>query len=1446
MKRTIKKAGGRSLMVLLAMLLVVSAFPAAPVTAAGSIPLTVTPSDTVVEVGDEVDFTISMGSAEGKNLFSFSIEIQIPIGFALKSGSGVVAGAFKTATGFADAIFDEDPKIMVSGGMNEAVYSGGPLDIATFTCTAITRGLHTINLIESALYDESVSNMVGLVSPAQVIVKEDIGAQITLADITAAYDGIAKSLTATPTDFGDGGSYAYSYAGTGGTAYEPTANPPANAGTYSVTATYTGAEAFGSKSATITITPKNLTGATFGTITKPYDGTNAATVPVTGLTEIETVDEGKVTATVSGAYADPYVGTGKTVALSDWTLLGDSAGNYSASSLPASALGGEISTAAQTINGAANKTLVINGALDVSAGISASGGGTLSYAIASSTGAADAQLSGTTLTAGEATGTVTIQVDAAAVNVDGDGGDEYTAATPTTFNVSIVDKTIVDDTITFENGAFTYDGTPKSLPAAVSADGSGGTFIYSYAGVGATTYGPTAAPPTNAGSYDVTAAYESAAAIGSKTARLTIEKKAPSPEDLDFTLPTGLQYDASAHSVTATAKAGLTGFGAVGAVSYNGSAAAPVDAGSYAVSVAIAEGDNYSAAPALALGGFTIAPKPLENSMLAITGNYAYSGTAQSPIYAVTDGDPLDADDYTVTNLPTETNAGSYTLTIAGKGNYSGTASQSFVIGKLAPATDNLSFDLGAARYDGAPHAVTVTAGAGKSGLGAVVVKYNGSPAAPTNAGSYAVTADIAAGTNYGSIAGLALGNLVIDKAPAASISRILYVKSKESADYTIDLAGLLPGNVASSQVSAYVISNGASNPVFARDAEIDGSMLTVHMASAAAVDAAAGMEIGFISNNYDISNAVITVNITDKTPVSISAPLGMTKVYDGKPLDVSAVASDPSVELSFSYEGDAYDGTHFAVGEEAPVKAGVYVLTAEVPASDAEHIGSARFGFAIEKAPLTLTADDKSIRIGEALPTYTYSISGLVSPDAKADVMSVEPALQCDGADSGAAAEYAITITGGTLNGTAGANYRIADYANGKLTISDSSGGVPSGGSGGSSGPSSVTVAGGSVTISYARSGGDVTLSLPDAKIAEIIDKSDNAAIFDLSKISGTTSASMPKAALATIAEALSGIEIRLPAGTAALDGVAARSVAAASQGDNVSVSVKSVPASGLSAAQRTGVKQGDSVFDISISSGSQSITSFEGKMEVSVPYAGGLPAGAWSLANDGAREKLASRYDAATKILRFELPGHLSFYVVGQDPEAPEEETSAWANPFADVSASDWFFGDVEYAVTNGLFNGTSANAFSPNATMTRGMIVTVLGRLSEVNAAAYTASGFDDVRQGQYYAAYVEWAKENGIVNGVGGGKFAPDAEVTRQDLAALLARYADFSGKQFPVTLQYVTFEDESLISDYAKKAVETLYCGGIVSGKPGNLFDPKGNATRAETAAVLHRYAEAIK
>jgi hypothetical protein len=141
---------------------------------------------------------------------------------------------------------------------------------------------------------------------------------------------------------------------------------------------------------------------------------------------------------------------------------------------------------------------------------------------------------------------------------------------------------------------------------------------------------------------------------------------------------------------------------------------------------------------------------------------------------------------------------------------------------------------------------------------------------------------------------------------------------------------------------------------------------------------------------------------------------------------------------------------------------------------------------------------------------------------------------------------------------------------------------------------------------------------------------------------------------------------------------------------------------------------------------------------------------------------------------------------------------------------------------------------------------MLVTVLGRLYDADVNEYAGGGFADVKANMYYAPYIAWASGNGLVFGVSDGVFAPDAEITRQDLAVIFTRCATFAGDLLPETRTPAAFADEADISAYALEAARTLSAAGIISGKPGNLFDPKGRATRAEVAAVLHRYIEGLQ
>ena len=184
-----------------------------------------------------------------------------------------------------------------------------------------------------------------------------------------------------------------------------------------------------------------------------------------------------------------------------------------------------------------------------------------------------------------------------------------------------------------------------------------------------------------------------------------------------------------------------------------------------------------------------------------------------------------------------------------------------------------------------------------------------------------------------------------------------------------------------------------------------------------------------------------------------------------------------------------------------------------------------------------------------------------------------------------------------------------------------------------------------------------------------------------------------------------------------------------------------------------------------------------------------------------------------------------------------------SALETSFADVSGH-WAEEAVSAVVEKGLFNGTSEDTFSPDVSMNRGMFVTVLGRFAE--GMGFEVSGtpaFEDVPADAYYARYVAWGAENGIVNGVSETSFAPDANVTREQMCALFVRFLDFIKYHIPETGD-LTFVDADSISDWAVEPVKTAVTLGLIQGKPaaddGTAFDPAGKATRAEVATVFLR------
>ena len=188
-------------------------------------------------------------------------------------------------------------------------------------------------------------------------------------------------------------------------------------------------------------------------------------------------------------------------------------------------------------------------------------------------------------------------------------------------------------------------------------------------------------------------------------------------------------------------------------------------------------------------------------------------------------------------------------------------------------------------------------------------------------------------------------------------------------------------------------------------------------------------------------------------------------------------------------------------------------------------------------------------------------------------------------------------------------------------------------------------------------------------------------------------------------------------------------------------------------------------------------------------------------------------------------------------------EKDNGEWKNPFTDVKENDWFYDSVKYAYENDLMKGISNTEFAPDSDVTRAMFVTVIYRME--NEPQTGKCAFTDVESGSYYENAVAWTNENGIVSGISEDCFAPNEPITREQMAAIIYRYAAFKGYDI-TTSSNTSYTDNDNISDYAKDAVIWAAEKYVMTGNTDGSFAPKANTTRAQTASVFMRMVENLK
>ena len=623
-------------------------------------------------------------------------------------------------------------------------------------------------------------------------------------------------------------------------------------------------------------------------------------------------------------------------------------------------------------------------------------------------------------------------------------------------------------------------------------------------------------------------------------------------------------------------------------------------------------------------------------------------------------------------------------------------------------------------------------------------------------------------------------------------------------------------------------------------------------------------------STNYEDITLTVNVNATNKLVPTVTAPTANALTYNGA--EQALVTAGKTTGGTMLYRlGDSEWSEQIPTAKNA----GEYTVWYKVQ-GNAEYadVAEQSLPVTVAKKAVTVTALDKSAYTGSTAPDLSspeadkdYKVEGLVGADTLSGTVTLDYAQTLDMSKTG---KTAINITGTLSND----NYAIT-YVSGTLTVSkqsSSDGGSSSGGSGSGGGSSS----GGSN-----GSGNNDNTNQPEAPVTGETkpiqpDKNGNAAVDNSSvqsaidkakqdaKKNGTTEKGIGVTVPITPAADQTSFNVTIKAQTLDLlvkENVRQFTVATdhlvsvnigldtlkqldtASAGGDIILRADKVDALRSTEAKATiGTRPTYDLSLVYLSGGKETpIANLNGHtISVRLPYTpakGEQTGNLYAVYVDDAGKVewiTKSSYNASLKAVVFET-SHFSVYGVGYKTFVPA---------FTDITGH-WAADNILFAASRGLLSGTSDTTFSPDTGMTRGMFVTALGRLAGINPDSYQTGKFTDVKADAYYAPYVNWAAQNGIMEGVTATTFAPDTNINREQMAVIMKNYAAKLGYDLPQTLKAVTFADNTQISSWAKDAVKSMQQAGILAGKNENKFDPKGTATRAEVATVLRRFVEIV-
>lgn len=467
---------------------------------------------------------------------------------------------------------------------------------------------------------------------------------------------------------------------------------------------------------------------------------------------------------------------------------------------------------------------------------------------------------------------------------------------------------------------------------------------------------------------------------------------------------------------------------------------------------------------------------------------------------------------------------------------------------------------------------------------------------------------------------------------------------------------------------------------------------------------------------------------------------------------------------------------------------------------------------FTIAKATVTIKANDQTIYVGDAMPEWTYTVSGLASGES----LTTLPTFTCSTTSTNTAGTYTITPNGAAVPDTDCYNSTIK-YQPGTLTILNRGGGSSSGGS------SSSNVSGSGDDVSISASGGTVT----DAQMESAVKKADKGSTITIKATSSTT-VTLPVGGMADAADNDNDVLLDLRYGEVTLS---ARAIAGMTDGVSSNDKIKVSVANQTSSKDETIsdlLDKGAAVFDVTVEVDGVEIHSFDGTLTITLTVSNLSKISdphVLHILNNGTKEYYTPDRISGNTITVTGIR-NLSTFAVIPGSEVPQ------TNPFTDVSTSDYYYDAVLWAADNGVTGGTSATTFSPNVTVTRAQMVTFLWRAHGSPKATGT-NPFTDVSTSDYYYDAVLWAVANGVTNGTSATTFSPDMAVTRAQAVTFQWRAAGspvVSGSSF----------SDVATNAYYVNAVTWAVANGITNGTGGNTFSPDVVVSRAQAVTFLYR------